>query len=83
MSNIFRILPETPLSGRSGNVDLPMACSRRPTSKASLSVWDLDVVKHVRYCETRQMLVKSYSSIRSWHLNTSWLPVDNVNIELL
>lgn len=83
VNNIFYILPETPLSRRSGNVDLPVACSRRPTSKASLSVWDLDVVKHVRYCETTQMLVKSYSSIRSWHLNTSWLPVVNVNIELL
>lgn len=58
MNNTFSTLlnsplPKTPLSRSSGNVDLPVACSRRPTSKASLSVWDLDVVKHVRYCETR------------------------------
>ena len=58
MNNIFIILlkspwPKTPLSRRSGKVDLPVACSCRPTSKASLSVWDLDVVKHVKYCETK------------------------------
>lgn len=46
--------PKTPTElNKPGNVNSPVACSRRPTSKASLSVWDLDVVKHVRYCERR------------------------------
>lgn len=35
---------------------IPAAFSRSPTSNASLSVWDLDDVKHVKYCKTVKLL---------------------------
>lgn len=57
-----------------GHGSLPVACSRRPTSKASLSVWDLDVVKHVRYCGIRAD-TRSQTLLPSPGTTTSQLPI--------
>lgn len=58
---------------------VPVDLHQRQVYLSGILMWSnmLDTVKQ------EQMLVKSYSSIRSWHLTTSWLPVVSFNTELL
>lgn len=87
MNNAVSILPKspqpnTPLSRRSG---MPTYLWHVPVDLHQRRVYLSGILMQSNMLDTvkqKQMLVKSYSSVSSWHLTTSWPPVVNFHTEL-